>query len=150
MASLRIALGADHAGAAYKTLLIQDANAFGHETIDHGVAPGTERSEYPLVAAEVAAAVARKKADFGILICGTGIGMAIAANKVQGIRAANCGNELSATYARSHNDANVLTMGARIIGSDLALAIARAFLKEPFQGGRHLERLGLIPGALGS
>jgi RpiB/LacA/LacB family sugar-phosphate isomerase len=143
----RVVLGADHAGADYKAILMADLASLGYSLTDCGVAPGTARADYPPVAAEVAGLVAGKGGDFGILICGTGVGMAIAANKVAGARAANCHTELSARYSRAHNDANLLTLGARIIGTELALAIARAFLAEPFQGGRHQARLDMIPGA---
>jgi ribose 5-phosphate isomerase B len=141
---LKIAIGSDHAGIELKTLITNHLKAWEHDVDDYGVKHGTERAEYPLIAMPLSKDVAAQKYNLGILICGTGIGMSIAANKVKGARAANCLNEIMASYARRHNDANILTLGARIIGSELALSILESFLKSSFDGGRHLERLKMI------
>ncbi|HOS39594.1 MAG TPA: ribose 5-phosphate isomerase B, partial [Spirochaetota bacterium] len=103
-----------------------------------------ESCDYPDYAAAVAAAVRDGSADLGIAICGTGIGASIAANKVAGVRAALCTNEFMAEMARRHNNATVLVLGARVVGSDLALRIVQRFLESPFEGGRHQRRLDKI------
>jgi ribose 5-phosphate isomerase B len=103
-----------------------------------------ESCDYPVIAKAVSAAVAGGEYDKGILICGTGIGMSIAANKVHGIRAALCGDTYTAEMTRRHNDANILTLGARVIGVGLALKIVETFLNTPFEGGRHLKRISMF------
>ncbi len=114
----------------------------GYKVEDHG-ANSTESCDYPLIARDLCKAVAAD-GNLGILICGTGIGMSIAANRNPAIRAALCANELSARMCRRHNNANVLCLGARIIGEELALAIMTAFLESKFEGGRHQRRLDEI------
>ena len=104
----------------------------------------TESTDYPIYALRVARLVASGEADLGVLICGTGIGMSIAASRVAGIRAALCTSEYMARMARAHNDANVLCLGGRVVGPGQALAILQAFLETGFQGGRHARRLRLI------
>lgn len=140
---MRIALGADHAGVGLKgdvkTLLEQR----GLDVTDMG-AVSEESVDYPDYAARVARAVADGEADLGILACGTGIGMAIAANKVAGIRAAPVVDLESTRLSRAHNDANVLALGARVTPSDLALQIVATFLDTPFEGGRHKRRVDKI------
>lgn len=135
-------IGSDHAGLALKQALARELADLGYDVRDHGT-DSAESCDYALVAHPVCDAVLADK-GVGILICGTGIGMSIAANRHHGIRAAKCGLELEARLARRHNDANVLCLGARMIGSELALAIVMAFLENQFEGGRHLRRIGQI------
>ena len=146
---MRIALGADHAGVDLKTQVkhFLDRQRLAYE--DFG--PDTpEPVDYPDYAASVARSVASGTCDRGILICGSGIGMAMAANKVRGIRAAPVTTPAAARLARRHNDANVLTLGARTVAADDALAIVEAFLAEPFEGGRHQRRVDKIAAAEGA
>lgn len=139
-------LGSDHAGFNLKSMLKKELPALGFEIIDHG-ANSEESCDYPLIAQELCKAVNNDN-SLGILICGTGIGMSIAANRHPYIRAALCGNELQARMSRRHNNANVLCLGARITGDTLALAIAAAFLESQFEGGRHQRRLDQINSSL--
>lgn len=138
----KIHLGSDHAGFAMKTLLAKELEKLGYTVEDHG-ANSEESCDYPLIAHELCNKVAQDNSR-GILICGTGIGMSIAANRHREIRAALCATELQARMARRHNDANVLCLGARISGSELAIAIMVAFLESSFEGGRHQRRLDEI------
>jgi ribose 5-phosphate isomerase B len=139
----RIALGADHAGFALKERVRAYLASKGHEVEDLG--PTTpERVDYPDYAERVAARVAANKADFGFLMCGTGLGVAIAANKVRGIRAATCNDTLSAHFARAHNDANVLAMGGRLTDEATARKIVDIWLSTEFEGGRHARRVEKI------
>jgi len=140
---MRIALGADHAGFSLKEEIAKYLREKGYEFKDFGVF-STEAVDYPDQAALVARAVASGQFDQGILICGTGIGVCISANKIKGIRAALCHDVFSAQMARAHNDSNVLTMGARVVGPGLALAIVDAYLKGEFAGGRHRQRVEKI------
>ncbi len=138
-----IAIGSDHGGFALKQAVMQHLSALGLEYKDYGTY--TEEScDYPIYAEAVARAVTSGAAEKGILICGTGIGVSIAANKVQGIRAALCGDCYSAEYTRRHNDANVLALGARVTGAGLAEKIVDTFLQTGFEGGRHARRVALI------
>lgn len=139
---MRIAIGCDHTGPDMKRALIESVLS-GHEVIDVGT-NSTQAVDYPDIAHGVAHLVAEGKAERGILICGTGIGMAMAAGKLPGIRAARCGDPYSAELSRRHNDANILCMGARIIGHDMARKIAETWLVAPFEGGRHARRVGKI------
>ncbi|MDR1165336.1 MAG: ribose 5-phosphate isomerase B [Deltaproteobacteria bacterium] len=139
-----VAVGSDHAGPEFKDQLIAYLRQKGFAALDFGIPAGTERANYPDVARKVAEAVARGEAQFGILICGTGLGMAMVANKTPGVRAAPCVNEFMAEMARAHNDANVLALGVRVIGPGLAHAIVDRFLSVSFAGGRHAERLALF------
>jgi ribose 5-phosphate isomerase B len=140
---MRIALGADHAGVALKDRLKRLLDERGIEYKDFG-ATSTESVDYPDFASAVAHEVASGAFDRGILVCGTGIGMAMAANKVAGIRAAPVVEEESARLSRAHNDANVLALGARVTGPDTAARIVTTFLDTPFDGGRHQRRLEKI------
>jgi ribose 5-phosphate isomerase B len=142
----KVVLGSDHAGLALRAEALRVARESGFEAEDLGPAPG-ESVDYPDYAARVAQAVAAGRARLGILVCGTGIGMSIAANKVKGVRAAHCTTEYEARMARAHNDANVLCLGERVIGIGLGGAVVRAFLAQPFEGGRHQRRVDKI-GAL--
>lgn len=140
---MRIALGSDHAGFRLKEEIAQDLQAKGYEFKDFGVF-STDSVDYPDQAILVAKAVAKGEFDQGIIICGTGIGVSITANKVKGIRAALCHDVFSAQMARAHNDCNVLALGARVVGPGLALSIVEAYLQGQFQGGRHQQRVDKI------
>jgi ribose 5-phosphate isomerase B len=141
---MKIAVGSDHAGFELKAKLKQKLQSLGIAIDDRGT-HSADSCDYPDYAQVVAVQVAAHDADFGILICGTGIGMSIAANKVTGIRAARVLNESDAELAREHNDANVLTLGARITGDDEAFKIIEKWLATPFTGGdRHLRRIDKI------
>lgn len=140
---MRLVAAADHAGRALKDTLVAHLRAQGHDVEDLGTHAG-DSVDYPSFAHPLSLSVAEGRHDLGLLVCGTGTGMAIAANKVKGVRAANCTNELLARYARSHNAANVLCLGERIVGETLALAILDAFVSTPFEGGRHERRVDLI------
>ena len=137
---MRIAIGSDHRGFHLKRAVLPVFAELGHQHEDMGC-PNPEPVDYPDVAAKVAAAVAKGEVDLGVLICGTGIGMSISANKVQGIRAALCAEPTSARMARQHNDANVLCMGGALLGEWLAREITVAYLTTEFEGGRHSRRL---------
>jgi ribose 5-phosphate isomerase B len=140
---LKIALGSDHAGLKLKKEIMKHLEGKDIEFKDFGT--NTEEScDYPDYAKEVANQVANKNYDLGILICGTGIGISIAANKVPGIRAALCSDTFSAHSAREHNNANILALGERVVGVGLALDIVDTFLSSEFQGGRHKRRVDKI------
>lgn len=139
---MRIAIGADHRGFGLKQAVIRGLGEAGYSYNDFGCYT-TEPVDYPDIARKVAEAVAGGGFELGILICGTGIGMSIAANKVKGIRAALCHNVFSARRARGHNDANVLCLGARQ-NESVALRIVAAFLASEFEGGRHALRVDKI------
>jgi ribose 5-phosphate isomerase B len=140
-----IALGCDHAGPTLKAALRAALEAAGHPVLDFGT-DGPESVDYPDFAHAVAAAVEQGRARFGVLVCGTGIGMAIAANRHARIRAAVLHGPTEARLARAHNDANIACFGARIIGVETALDALRAFLATPYEGGRHDRRLAkLLP-----
>ena len=140
---MRIALGADHAGVALKTRVRQFLDARQLTYRDFGPT-SDEVVDYPDYAAQVARGVACGTFDHGILICGSGVGMAIAANKIRGIRAAPVDNPDAARLCREHNDANVLALGARTLSVEQALHIVEAFLATPFGGGRHQRRIDKI------
>ena len=140
---MRLAFGSDHAGYGLKQALAARARAAGHDVMDVGC-DGPDRCDYPVFAAEVARLLAEGLVERGILVCGSGIGMSIAANRFPGIRAALVSEPVSARLSRAHNDANVLCLGARLVGEDMALAVVDAFLAVDFESGRHAERLQLI------
>ncbi len=140
---MKIALGADSAGYAMKERIKAHLTERGFETVDCG-ADSAASSHYPEFAYKVAKNVADKNVDFGILVCGTGIGMSIAANKVQGVRASVCSEHFSTKYTRLHNDANILCLGARVIGEGLALELVDIFLDTEAEGGRHALRVDMI------
>ncbi|MDR0856417.1 MAG: ribose 5-phosphate isomerase B [Clostridiales bacterium] len=140
---MKIAVGSDHAALPLKAAIVAVLEQEGHEVLRFGY-DTPQPVDYPDVAAPLCAAVNRRQADRGILICGTGIGMSIAANKVNGIRAAVCGDTFSARMTRAHNDANVLCLGARVLGEGLALDIVATFLSTPFEGGRHAVRVDKV------
>lgn len=140
---MKLVLGADHGGFELKENIKEYLKEEGIEFTDYGTLTG-DRCDYPDVAKKVAEAIADGTFDRGILVCGTGIGIGIAANKVHGIRAALCHDTFSAEFCRRHNDANILTMGGRVIGPGLAREIVRIFLSTGFDGGRHAERVAKI------
>ncbi|NUQ70124.1 MAG: ribose 5-phosphate isomerase B [Chthonomonadales bacterium] len=141
---MRIVIGADHAGVGYKRDLAEGLRRTGHEVRDigtHDAAP----CDYPDFAAEAGRLVAHGEADRGVLICGTGVGMAVSANKIPGVRAASVSEPVTAALARAHNDANIVCIGARIVGPEVAAAIIHTFITTPFsQGERHERRLAKI------
>lgn len=143
MEKLRVAIGCDHGGFDLKQKVIDYLKARDIEFKDFGIYI-KEASDYPEIAKEVAKEVAEDKFDRGILICGTGIGMSIAANKTKGIRASLCHDTYSARVSRAHNNANVLCLGARVVGEYLALDIVDIWLKTGFEGGRHKKRIDMI------
>ncbi|MFO8060545.1 MAG: ribose 5-phosphate isomerase B [Bacillota bacterium] len=139
----RVAVGCDHGGYSLKETVREELELLGVEVTDFGT-DSEESVDYPRFALAVAEAVSRGDCDAGVLLCGTGIGMAIAANKVPGVRAALCGCACTAQLARAHNDANVLTLGARTTGSAMAARAVRVFCTTPFDGGRHARRVRAI------
>lgn len=138
-----LAIGSDHAGFNLKKVLMQELDAQGIAYRDFGTLTG-EAVDYPQIANDVASAIASKDCERGILVCGTGVGMSIAANKVHGIRASLCHDVFSARMTRMHNDSNILCMGERVIGSGLAVDILNAWLHTDFEAGRHQRRVDLI------
>ena len=138
-----IALGSDHAGFTRKQEILEHLQALGHEVKDLGTY-SKDSMDYPDVAVEVAKLVASKEVERGILVCGSGIGVSIVANKTEGVRAANCVNEEMASLSRQHNDANVLTLGERMVDTKTALAMVDIFLITDFEGGRHEQRVNKI------
>src|SRR5579863_940554 len=138
---MRIALGADHGGFDLKTELVEGLRELKYQVDDLGTF-STEPSDYPDVAHVAALGIADGTFERAILVCGTGVGMAIVANRYRGVRAANCVDIFSARYSRAHNDANVLTLGGRVVGVGLAWEIVNLWLATPFSGGdRHLRRV---------
>jgi len=140
---MKIALGSDHAGLSLKNEVLKHLEKRGIEFKDFGTFT-EDSTDYPDYAQVVAEEIAKKNFDFGILVCGTGIGISIAANKVPGIRAALCSDTFSAHSSREHNDANILALGARVLGIGLALDIVDTFLNANFLGDRHLKRVNKI------
>ena len=141
----RIAIGADHAGYPLNERVIAELSKASHEIIDLGTHLGSVVDDYPDYALEVGRAIQTGEAEIGILICGSGVGASVAANKLTGIRAALCGDTYSAHQSREHDDCNVLCLGARVTGSELALEIVRAFVAARFTGEeRHKRRLAKI------
>lgn len=136
-------MGSDHRGLDLKRVLLSSLADRGHTCLDFGC-PDEVPSDYPDFAQKVAEAVSSSQSDFGILICSTGIGMSIVANKVKGVRAALCNDLFCARRARQHNDANILCMGGDIIGPQLATEIVDTFLGAEFEAGRHIRRLDKV------
>lgn len=141
---MQVYIGSDHAGYAMKEVIQKHLLEQGHEVVDLGVFEEVTSSDYPDTAREVGEKVLENEGSRGILICGTGLGMSIAANKVKGIRAAVAHDETTAKMARQHNDANVITFGQRIVGNDVAKTIVDTFLTTDFEGGRHERRVEKI------
>jgi len=138
-----VAIGSDHGGFRLKEEIKKYLTKNGVAFSDFGT-DSTESVDYPAIARDIAKAVADGQCQRGIIVCGTGIGVSIAANKIKGIRAALCHDEFSAEMSRAHNDANVLTMGERVIGVGLALAIVDKWLSTQFEGGRHAKRVAML------
>lgn len=142
---MRIAIGADHGGYPLNERVIRELQEAGNEIIDFGTHVGSRPDDYPDYALKVGNAVQKGEAEIGILICGSGVGASVAANKLHGIRAALCGDTYSGHQSREHDDCNVLCLGARVIGEELALEIVRAFVAARFTGEeRHRRRLEKI------
>lgn len=139
----RIAIGSDHAGYDLKSHLVTFLTGFGHEVDDRGT-HSTESVDYPEICADVGRTVVAGDVDWGIVLGGSGQGEQLAANKVRGVRAALCNCLYTARMAREHNDANVLSMGARVVGTGVAEEVVRIFLTQPFEGGRHQRRVDQI------
>jgi ribose 5-phosphate isomerase B len=140
---MKIAIGADHTAVELKSIIKNYLSSLGHTVEDVGPY-SEERTDYPLYAKEVATRVQNNSVEKGILICGTGIGMSIAANKFDGIRAAAVSEPFSAKATREHNDANIICFGSRVVGSELAKMIVDEFLNTEYEGGRHQNRLDQI------
>lgn len=139
----RIAIGADHAGFELKQHLVALLTAEGHEVVDHGT-DSTASVDYPPICAAVGRDVRDARCDLGIVLGGSGQGEQLAANKVRGVRAALCNDLYTARMARQHNDANVLSIGARVVGVGLAEEIVHTFVSTPFEGGRHARRVAQL------
>ena len=139
-----IALGADHGGFLIKEEIKKYLLKNNYKVIDCGTDNDTVSVDYPIFAEKVSKALLKEDAQFGILCCGTGIGMSIAANKFNGIRAAVCENEFCCEMTRRHNNSNILCLGGRVISKDTALKLADIFLNTPFDGGRHQTRLDMV------
>lgn len=143
MENLRIAIGSDHGGYEYKEQIVSHLKEKGYECVDVGTY-STDSCDYPVIARGVTTKITTGEVDRGILICGTGIGMSIVANKVKGIRAALCGDTFSARASRAHNNSNVLCLGERVIGINLAMDIVDIWLESKFEGGRHQRRVDMM------
>ena len=140
---MTIAIGSDHGGYELKLEVIKHLKDRGFEVTDYGC-DSTASCDYPIYGKAVAEAIAAGKQDLGILICGTGIGMSMAANKQKGIRAAACSDYFSAKFTRAHNNANVLCLGERVVGYGLACELVDVFLSTPFEGGKHQLRIDMF------
>lgn len=143
MTQASIAIASDHAGYELKTLLKEELEGRGHEVLDLGT-DGPDSVDYPDFGQALAETIQAGRAERGVLVCGTGIGISIAANRHKGVRAALCHDETSARLARQHNDANVLALGARLIGTEVAKNCLEVFLTTDFEGGRHLGRVSKL------
>ena len=141
---MKVVIGADHAGYGLKEEIKEVLRQLSIEFLDVGTMNSEASVDYPDFAEAVARKVASGEFDRGIIVCGTGVGVAIAANKVKGIRAANCNDVVCAKFSREHNDANILTMGSRIIGPAVANEIVKTWLGTEFEGGRHARRVEKI------
>ncbi|WOO87959.1 ribose 5-phosphate isomerase B [Mollicutes bacterium LVI A0039] len=139
---MKIAIASDHAGLELRPVIIDHLTKLGHEVLDLGT--HKEKGNYALEGIKVGETVSLGNADYGIIICGTGIGISIAANKVRGIRAAVCNDKGLAQITREHNDTNILALGARIVDEKSALEIVDTFLSTEFEGGRHCDRVDVI------
>lgn len=141
--AMKISIGSDHAGFRYKTLIVEMLRGAGHEVVDFGT-DSAETTDYPLFIAPAAQAVANGECERGIVLGGSGNGEAIAANKVHGIRCALCWTVETARLCRMHNNANMISIGERMIPAELALEIVRTWLATDFEGGRHIQRIEQI------
>jgi len=143
MTDLKIAIGSDHGGYNLKEIVKEFLEKNSYDTTDFGVF-NSEKSDYPVISKKIANLVAEGQFDRGIIICGSGLGVAITANKVKGIRAVTCHDTYSSKMSRAHNNANILTMGGRVIGPDLACDVVKIWLETDFEGGRHQKRIDMI------
>ena len=143
MTAKPIAIASDHAGYELKQVLVEELGALGYQALDLGT-DGPDSVDYPDFGDALAAAIAEGKAERGVLVCGSGLGIAMAANRHAGIRAAPCHDETSARLTREHNDANVLALGARLVGVEVAKDCLRTFLRTEFEGGRHTRRVAKL------
>ena len=142
---MRYGFGCDHAGFELKAALSKELVAAGHEVVDMGT-DSAESTDFTLYANRVAQAVSSGELDMAVLVCGTGLGMAVAASRYPNIRAVSLSDCFSARMARRHNDANILCLGARVLGAGAAVEVLRAWLSEGFEGGRHVQRLEMMRG----
>ena len=140
---MKLGIGNDHVGYEMKLEIKAYLEAKGHEVIDYG-AYSSERSDYPVYGEKVARAIVSGECDAGILICGTGVGISVSANKVHGIRAAVCSEPVTAALSKRHNNANIIAFGARIVGIEMAKAIVDAWLETKFLGGKYQRRIDMI------
>ncbi len=140
---MRVAIGNDHSAVELKEIIADYVRELGHEAINLGT-DSTQSCDYPLYGEKVGRAVVSGEADLGIAICGTGLGISLAANKVKGVRACVCSEPYTARMSRLHNNANVLCFGARVVGSELAKMITQVWLETEFEGGRHQRRVDQI------
>ncbi len=140
---MKIAIGCDHGGLEHKNAIVDFLKEKGFEVKDFGIYEQVS-VDYPVIAKKVAESVSSKETELGILICGTGIGMSLAANKVKGIRAAACSEHFSAKYTRLHNNSNILCLGGRVIGVGTAIELVDLFVNTEFEGGRHQRRVDMI------
>lgn len=140
---MRIGIGNDHSAVEMKQEVVKFLGDLGYEVVNYGT-DSTESCNYPEYGEKVARAVVAKEVDLGILICGTGVGISLAANKVKGIRAVVCSEPYSARLSKQHNNTNILAFGARVVGTELAKMIIEEWLNAEFEGGRHQERVNMI------
>lgn len=140
---MKIAIGNDHVAVEMKNQITEYLISLGHEVINFGT-DSTDRCDYPVYGEAVARAVANGEAERGITICGTGVGISLAANRVKGIRAVVCSEPYSAALSREHNNTNVLAFGARVVGIELAKLIVKSWLDAEFEGGRHAQRVAML------
>lgn len=140
---MKIVIGNDHAGVDLKTKIVEFLRKKGHEVINIGT-DTLDSIDYPDIAKEVSQKIINREAEYGVLICGTGIGISISANKIKGIRAALAHNEFTARLSRLHNNANIIALGARVIGDELATSCVDTFINTDFEGGRHAKRVSKI------
>lgn len=140
---MKIAIGNDHVAVELKNIIKEHLESKGHEVVNYGT-DSTERFDYPISGYKVGKAVASGECDLGVLICGTGVGISLAANSVQGVRAVVCADPYSAKLSREHNNTNIVAFGARVVGQELAKMIVDEWLDAEFEGGRHQRRIDMI------
>ena len=140
---MKIIIGNDHAAPEMKKEIVKYLEELGHEVVNYGV-DTTDSCNYPEIGEKVGRAVVAGEGDCGVLICGTGVGISIAANKVKGVRAAVCSDTATARLVKQHNNANIIAFGARIVGIEAAKDIVKAYLEAEFEGGRHQTRIDMI------
>jgi len=141
--SMKVAFGCDHKGYILKAALIRHIQAMGHEVVDFGT-DSEKTVDYPVYGEKVGRAVASGECELGVLVCGTGFGISLAASKVKGIRAVNCSDVYTASLTRSHNNANIISIGSMVVGEGVACQLVETFLTAEFEGGRHAKRLQMV------